>query len=469
MVSAEQKVLYDALKLSPGASAADVKRAYFRLIREHSPEKDPEGFQLIRRAYEALKDGPVQADTAPEFPMPDNAVTAYFLQQAEQWEARGEYQRAASCLVNALEVTPDDPLCLSRLANALIRTGNTQKAARYAERLTALCPQSAHAHSQLANATYSRGWYKKALPAFRTAYRLGCRELPFMTDYASCARDNDALQESLDVTWETLGNTEWADEELFMAVRLFYQAGELMTTQAHSASAFLDRYDAFLTRYHRQLKMSDYVIRPLETIADTGPGDILIITPEDAQRILRLADSCVRWKLAEPEDVRELRIVAMVDALQEDRRLASKHWQDLAKSGWFVKKDPKLSRYAALDAELCIMDDWETVSQDAALIRADYPELCAQHAEFFAMLGEEDVSADQRRLEREFLRLSDQYRGAEYTKRLQKRAEARMLYASDASGQPFVRSGEKVGRNDPCPCGSGKKFKKCCMGKGVYD
>jgi preprotein translocase subunit SecA len=27
--------------------------------------------------------------------------------------------------------------------------------------------------------------------------------------------------------------------------------------------------------------------------------------------------------------------------------------------------------------------------------------------------------------------------------------------------QPFVRGGEKVGRNDPCPCGSGKKYKKC--------
>jgi len=24
----------------------------------------------------------------------------------------------------------------------------------------------------------------------------------------------------------------------------------------------------------------------------------------------------------------------------------------------------------------------------------------------------------------------------------------------------------KVGRNDPCPCGSGKKYKKCCMVKG---
>jgi len=28
--------------------------------------------------------------------------------------------------------------------------------------------------------------------------------------------------------------------------------------------------------------------------------------------------------------------------------------------------------------------------------------------------------------------------------------------------EPYLRSGPKVGRNDPCPCGSGKKFKKCC-------
>jgi len=30
-----------------------------------------------------------------------------------------------------------------------------------------------------------------------------------------------------------------------------------------------------------------------------------------------------------------------------------------------------------------------------------------------------------------------------------------------AEVQPFVRSTQKVGRNDPCPCGSGKKFKQC--------
>ena len=31
--------------------------------------------------------------------------------------------------------------------------------------------------------------------------------------------------------------------------------------------------------------------------------------------------------------------------------------------------------------------------------------------------------------------------------------------------EPYVRDLPKIGRNDPCPCGSGKKFKKCCLPK----
>jgi preprotein translocase subunit SecA len=32
----------------------------------------------------------------------------------------------------------------------------------------------------------------------------------------------------------------------------------------------------------------------------------------------------------------------------------------------------------------------------------------------------------------------------------------------EQSKKPTVRDEDKVGRNDPCPCGSGKKYKKCC-------
>ena len=35
--------------------------------------------------------------------------------------------------------------------------------------------------------------------------------------------------------------------------------------------------------------------------------------------------------------------------------------------------------------------------------------------------------------------------------------------APSAAPQPLINPLKNVGRNDPCPCGSGKKFKKCCL------
>jgi len=50
----------------------------------------------------------------------------------------------------------------------------------------------------------------------------------------------------------------------------------------------------------------------------------------------------------------------------------------------------------------------------------------------------------------------------EFQRKKQKELEhARMAGSGDASGPAQRRTGEKVGRNDPCPCGSGKKYKKC--------
>ena len=35
--------------------------------------------------------------------------------------------------------------------------------------------------------------------------------------------------------------------------------------------------------------------------------------------------------------------------------------------------------------------------------------------------------------------------------------------------ETFRREMPKVGRNDPCPCGSGKKYKNCCMNKDLEE
>jgi len=44
-------------------------------------------------------------------------------------------------------------------------------------------------------------------------------------------------------------------------------------------------------------------------------------------------------------------------------------------------------------------------------------------------------------------------------------AEDDYLFGTDVP-MPHTRGTPKVGRNDPCPCGSGKKFKKCCATTG---
>ena len=69
---------------------------------------------------------------------------------------------------------------------------------------------------------------------------------------------------------------------------------------------------------------------------------------------------------------------------------------------------------------------------------------------------EDDRTAEQERLRRE-----------EMARRMHfEHAEADSVQGEDEPApaeehQPFVREGQKVGRNDPCPCGSGKKYKQC--------
>ncbi len=51
--------------------------------------------------------------------------------------------------------------------------------------------------------------------------------------------------------------------------------------------------------------------------------------------------------------------------------------------------------------------------------------------------------------------------------RMEEQQRRRRLEFNRAGGEdqvrkPVTRQDAKVGRNDPCPCGSGQKYKKCC-------
>jgi preprotein translocase subunit SecA len=96
------------------------------------------------------------------------------------------------------------------------------------------------------------------------------------------------------------------------------------------------------------------------------------------------------------------------------------------------------------------------------------------------MLEEEEEDEDdeqirleaQRKAEEEAARAEAKKREAErsvqdLTRNIQRKKDRELsdLHFSNGDGtaaaQPVSNSGPKVGRNDPCPCGSGKKYKKC--------
>ena len=56
-----------------------------------------------------------------------------------------------------------------------------------------------------------------------------------------------------------------------------------------------------------------------------------------------------------------------------------------------------------------------------------------------------------------------EHRERSYFKKID--GEWRFIDGQIETNAPYRREEPKIGRNDPCPCGSGKKYKKCC-GKG---
>ena len=54
-----------------------------------------------------------------------------------------------------------------------------------------------------------------------------------------------------------------------------------------------------------------------------------------------------------------------------------------------------------------------------------------------------------------------------YFKRIE--GDWRFIDGRIENNAPYRRAEPKVGRNDPCPCGSGKKYKKCCYGKAEVE
>lgn len=142
----------------------------------------------------------------------------------------------------------------------------------------------------------------------------------------------------------------------------------------------------------------------------------------------------------------------LLDLLQQESRLSTRQALLRAALNCFESKAIPFARIFLLQHELTL---------DRLLLREALLECCD-------MCGERVPEYDEwkRNSRRDVAKLDSQNRDAE------KPVDPDYDHFLDdvtpsESGYPntILRRETKVGRNDPCPCGSGKKFKKCCYGK----
>ena len=87
---------YEILGIDENADEKAIKRAYFKLIRTHSPEKDPERFQEIRAAYERLTEEKDQPENSISIEVPaDDKFAESMYEQIQQLMQEREYGKAA--------------------------------------------------------------------------------------------------------------------------------------------------------------------------------------------------------------------------------------------------------------------------------------------------------------------------------------------------------------------------------------
>ena len=460
---------YEILGLTPDATPAEVKKAYFRLVRQYTPEKSPDMFQKIRRAYDVLKDGaPVQESDELDPPQDEEAL--FYLHRGMLSIKAHHYSGAVASFAHALEREPDSPCILLHLALAQLRAGMSQKAARTMERYVQLRPEDATGYTVLAQALYARGWHKKAFPAFRRAYQLGVRTPAFVMDYIMAATDNGQANEAVTVGRAFLDGRKWTRDNVDEAILVYEALASNIDFSRHSFRDFLEEYESFVRKNKRILEDGEEALAPMAAVVYKHTA---VFNSCDYYRLYD--DAVARMGAGKPAwnvYVEILRKEALDRAMSRDARGLQEDWKlfPCLPPEAFTDGNPDVYRLATLDAQLCCLKN-PAMRTELPVIQNDYPYLYGYYRDFFGQLSGSVDDALYTRLKREWSKLVRRYEGSVFLERYPEESPeasaGKVLWNEEFT--PYVRTGVKVGANDPCPCGSGRKFKKCCMGNGMFD
>jgi tetratricopeptide (TPR) repeat protein len=441
-----KKSHYETLGVAKTATDAEIKRAYFNMVRTYQPDRFPEEFKEIRGAYETLSNKQKRAEYDKFGDLPGWVAPLFY--DAQRYERYGRYDKAEELYQRILKRHPDLDNIREQYARCLFADNKSGKSGEIWAELCRRHPDNAHYARELGGIYFDRGWHKKALDETRRAITLdrssaagwslliACKTAGMKIDAAMLTEIHSLSVEAIEAVKAVKVN-EW--EKICLYTKAFISTG---LRDEDKAKDYLRETIRLIRECGR--KGQDEGRHAIREIMEFVPGDCLTAFYFELKEIADLLpgyDVPTRMKL---DDIKLNFEIA---------GLAKKGFPsifcDLLKliNAEFVMDTDDLEITAI---ECYMLTDRDKYAPQIRRLKAEFPECYDLHSAFFNEL------LRTRNLDKLIYQRS---------KKMNKLKHYAGIADDDpeiALEQPIRRAQPKVGRNDPCPCGSGKKYKRCC-------
>lgn len=443
------KDYYEILGVAETAAKNEIKKAYFGLVRQYPPEKEPEKFKEYRKAYEVLFDENARKEydsinSLPEF---YRDVLAY----AMEMMAVGAYEAAIDQFKNITDQYPGLLNVYAMLAEAYSMNGNTGNAVKILEKLVKLEPENMAYQKALGTAYVERGFHKKALKQFEKTLRLE----PDNPDVYAEIINLHIEAEQYHLAYENLrrglqcaeeqgrDNTELLmcgvvccifEQDMQGLAQCLEQLAGKMAAEPSRKEALAGFLLLRLFGTSPEVDCIDGYAQVINFIAEQVPE------LEEAQQIQQEMARYQRMFVMEQDEQIPEVIMALTHSILEDCDCPS-------------------CQVERLSMEMTVLENITEIRKALHYLRTNYPDIFALNADFYNnVLNTKKERWLFEKLYKKYLQYKKRYPEEFYEDDEDDWDDEDELGYSE----PYIRQEQKIGRNDPCPCGSGKKYKKCC-------
>ena len=344
--------------------------------------------------------------------------------------------------------------------------GNLGKAIKTMEKLAKRFPDKAYYKKELAISYFDRGYYNKAMTAFRDAYNAGVRDNEFLSAYSINCQSRGEFREGINCLWDLLDQTEKNLKEYMYDALNAFTGLIMMSSAAKSSTDYekaIQRFEAFIEE--SSLYLEEYQEELINIVGAILVSQKLQDAP-DLNRILKITEK-IRRHLSNKETLKiwdEFASYVYLFGMEMDERL-SDFTKEMCRVMEPDDEDPEFRRFMQLDVKLRLLEKWPDIRKEFDVVREEYPDSYKFVKDYIKLLNNTaDINRLREKLLKDYNRYAVYYEGIppyyeEYPQRQPKTGE--IQWDSDENGA-YRRTNKKIGRNDPCPCGSGKKYKNCC-------